>query len=104
MRHALIPIALIALVACAATPKQRELQYITAMTDAAKTTTAALDVGAISADTGAQISAILKVARNDLKRAVADRRAGKPEAQWGRVLSIVQDALTQVAVLLAQEE
>lgn len=103
MKKLAIPILLL-LAACAATPKQRELQYVQSLKTAQNLTVTALDNNIISADDGAKIHALLQVAIADLRRAVDARRKGAPRAVTDRILDAVEAALVEATRLINKED
>lgn len=99
-----VPIVALLLVACAATPIQRELQVARGIVDANDTTTMALDFDIISADTGEEIQVATRSLTTALKDAIAARRAGKPRSVANALLSAAEDALIRVIALIERRQ
>jgi len=101
----LLPIvAVLALVACASQPINKELQAAKTIKTVNETAVTALDFGIIDAPAGEKIQALTRVATADLKRAIAARRSGADLASWDRIMQIVLDTLNEAnRIILAKE-
>ena len=96
-----LALLLVMLAACGATPIQREMQYAIAIKTVQTQTVAALDFGILDADAGAAIQVGTRTATDTLKKAVAARRDGLPNAVGDALLDAVLSALLNVQGLLA---
>lgn len=94
---------LLLLASCAATPIQREMQYAEGIKAAQRAAITAVEFDVISVEQAEAVQSITRTATADLRRAIAARRAGVAKQEWQRILAIVDDALDQVARLLAQK-
>ena len=97
----LLPVLLIA--ACAATPRQREMQYVQAIKAANDATAAALDFDIIKASEAEAVQAATRTATVALREAIAGRRAGKTDA-WDIALKAVEKALSEAMRILEGRE
>lgn len=101
---AALVVLLAVMAACGVTQQQRELQAITAITEANDGAAKALDFNIIKADEGEAIQVLTRTATAELKRAIAARRAGVSRSSWDSIMDIVFDTLTQVSVIMAGKD
>lgn len=77
------------------------MQYAEGIQAAQRSTVTALNFDLISSGDGEAVQSILRVATEDLKRAVQAIKAGQP--QQNRLLDLVESALLEAQKYLAQK-